>query len=303
MITPPQPETIEAHLRAVLDALSPYDLDDLDLRDLDLIKQVAAWMTPRIMRYFDVDVRGMHHIPDGPCLYVGNHSGGPLIPDTFVLGCALHRDRGVDALPHALVHDFAFRLPGLNQLAARFGGVRGTQDNGMRLLAAGRKLLAYPGGAAEAMRPYADRYRVSFHGHTGFVRLALRAGVPVVPVVTAGSHATLVILDDLPALASLLGVHRWFRIRSWPLSFTIPWGFTVGPPPPYVPLPTSMSMAVLPPIHFDRHGDEAASDEGYVRACAERVERTMQEAMDELRPGTGLRAGLRATWRRWRGTV
>ena len=53
----------------------------------------------------------------------------------------------------------------------------------------GAILLVYPGGDREVFRTWRDRNRIDFGGRLGFVRLALRTGVPVVP---AGSGAPVV---------------------------------------------------------------------------------------------------------------
>ncbi|MBW2254108.1 MAG: glycerol acyltransferase, partial [Deltaproteobacteria bacterium] len=113
-------------------------------------------------------------------------------------------------------------------------------------------------------------------------RLAVREGVPIVPVVTAGAHATLVVVDDLRWLARLLRSERWLRTKVFPLAFSLPWGFTLGPPPPHLPLPSRILAEVLAPIHFDRSGEGAAGDEEYIAQCDHEVRSAMQATMDRL---------------------
>jgi len=185
-------------------------------------------------------------------------------------------------VPYGLGHELILSLPPFNQVLVPLGAVRASHDNAIRLFAAGRKVLVYPGGDLDAMRPFRHRHRVVFGNRRGYIRLALRAGVPIVPVVTCGAHAAFVIVDDLRWFARLIRADRLLRVKVWPLTFCLPWGFTLGPGVAYLPFPTRIVQTVLPAIELGRTGDEAAGDEAYVSACAARVEIAMQEALDRL---------------------
>jgi len=140
----------------------------------------------------------------------------------------------------------------------------------------------YPGGDLDAMRAYRDRDRVIFGGRAGFVRLALRTGAPIVPVVAAGAHETFIILDDGQWLAKLTGIDRSLRIKVWPISLSLPWGLTLGPPPPWIPLPSRILVEVLDPITFDDLGPDDAERPETVARCADHVRGVMQEALTRL---------------------
>jgi hypothetical protein len=131
-----------------------------------------------------------------------------------------------------------------------------------------------------------------FGNRRGYVRLALRQGVPIVPVVSAGSHATSIVLTDGRPLAKWLGMRR-LRIDVCPVTLSVPWGLVVGITPPYLPLPTRIYLEVMEPIHFDRKGEAAARDEAYVEACHARVHGAMQAQLSAL-------AGERRRNRFWR---
>ncbi len=256
-----------------------YDLDSLENRDPALIQRLHRWLARPLRRYFRAEVRGVGRVPSGAALLVGNHSGGLLSADTLLLGFALYEAHGLAGLPYGLGHDLSLGLS--RRLLAPLGGVRASHMNAARLFARGDKVLVYPGGDVEALRPYRHRDRVVFDGRRGYVRLALREGVPLVPVVAAGSHGALIVLDDLRPLARWLGLER-LRVKVWPLTLSVPWGLTLGPPPVYLPLPVRVLIEVLPAIRFERRGEEAATDEAYVAACAARVEGTLQETLTRL---------------------
>lgn len=262
--------------------LPRYDIDSLENRDPALIEQAFRLLARPLERYFRARVRGLERIPPGAGLYVGNHSSAMLTPDSFLFGAALYRRFGLRECPFGLAHEIAIRLPIIHQIVIPLGAVRASHENAHRLFERGHKVLVYPGGDVDSMRPFRDRNRVVFGGRRGYLRLALRERVPIIPVVSAGAHGTLIILDDLRPLANLLGLGRVLRAKVWPLALSVPWGLTLGPPIVYLPLPVKIWIEVLEPIRFERDGEEAAADERYVERCAERVEATMQAALERL---------------------
>jgi 1-acyl-sn-glycerol-3-phosphate acyltransferase len=162
------------------------------------------------------------------------------------------------------------------------------------LFDAGQKVMVYPGGDLDAMRSWRDRKKVIFGPRRGYVKLALRAGVPIVPVVTAGGHEIFRVVTDGRRFAHLIGADRYLRLKVWPVIISFPWGVTVGPPPPCIPWRTRIFQEALEPIVFDRSGEDAAEDAEYVEACHARVLATMQAALTRLyaeRDGSAGRLG------------
>jgi len=82
-------------------------------------------------------------------------------------------------------------------------------------------------------------------------------------------------------------------MKVWPIIVSLPWGLTVGPILPHLPVPSRIRVDVLEPIRFERTGPEAAADDAWVERCHERVLDTMQARLDELaaeaRTGRGAR--------------
>ena len=185
-----------------------YDIDSLDNRREDWIERICGHLGPLITRYFRGEVRGLARIPEGPALYVGNHSSGIITPDSFILGYRLWAERGVDYVPYGLGHEFAISLPLINQIIVPLGAVRATHDNAHRLFNRGAKVIVYPGGDVDAMRPWSKRDKIVFGGRKGYIRLALSAGVPIVPIVAAGSHETFMVLDERNWMSVIPGLTR-----------------------------------------------------------------------------------------------
>jgi len=253
-----------------------YDIDDLASRDAQLIGRFTVALEPVLEHLFHPTVNGLQRIPEGAALYVGNHSGGTLTPDSFVFCAALLRQLGLGAVPYGLAHGVAIQVPPFHQLLVPLGAVRASHDNARKIFAAGLKALVYPGGDLDAFRPYRHRDRVVFGPRRGYIRLALREDVPIVPVVSHGGHSTFLVLDDGRWLAQLLRIDKLFRIKVWPIILALPFGLWVGPTPPHWPVPSKIRIEVLDPIRFDRSGAEAANDTAYVEACHDRVIGVMQ---------------------------
>jgi 1-acyl-sn-glycerol-3-phosphate acyltransferase len=214
---------------------------------------------------------------------VGNHNAGMQIPDSFLFGTAIYRRRGLDDLPYMLGHEVALSMPVLNWITTGFGAVRASHENADRLFAGGRKVLVYPGSDYDSFRPWRHRHRIVFGGRTGYIRLALRHRVPIIPVVAAGAQSTFFVVDDFRWFARLIRADRWLRLKVWPLVVSLPWGLTFGPwPVVFFPWPSRILVEVLPAIAFDRTGDEAAADDAYVRRCARQVETAMQDCLTRL---------------------
>lgn len=257
-----------------------YDIDSIGNRDPARLAQLIPFLRV-LRRYHRAEVTGVERIPAGPALYVGNHSGALYSGDTFLWIAEVYQRLGIEHIPFGLGHSVPLSLPPLHQFLIPLGAVRASHENAHKLFAAGHKALVYPGGDEDAMRPWRLRNRVRFAGRTGFMRLALREGVPVIPVAATGAHSTLMVLHDFPELARRLPLLRDRRIKVLPLSLAMPWGLTLGPVP-YIPWPSKIRVEILEPMHFQRSGHEAAEDEAYVAACADAVESTIQRAMDRM---------------------
>ena len=259
-----------------------YDIDSLENRDPEAIGQLIEWLAPILKWYFRPSVTGMARIPQGPCLYVGNHSGGLVPIDAFVFCGNLYKHHGVDAIPYGLGHEVAISLPIIHQFVVPLGAVRASHENAHRLFEAGKKVLVFPGGDIDSMRPFRDRDRIIFGHRRGYIRLALRAGVPIIPVVTAGGQATFLVVNNGRRIVQAFGIGRFFRTEVWPVTISAPWGLTFGAPPAYIPLPSRFFQEVLPPFHFEPTGAEAADDADYVEECHQRVHSAMEEALQRL---------------------
>jgi len=252
------------------------------VRDPAFLRAVRP-MLERFASYFRPEVRGFERLPDrGPFLVVGNHSGGQTPPDLPVLLTAWWRERGEEEPVYALFHSFFLGLPGMGPMMARAGAIEAGPADAEAILDGGAILIVYPGGDHEVFRPWGERNRIDFGGRLGFVRLALRTQVPIVPTVSVGAHETIVVLARGERLAKTLRLDRMFRVKVFPLVFGFPFGIVPGGIPT-LPLPAKITVELCEPIDWSsRYGPEAAEDDAIVRACYREVTEAMQAVLDRL---------------------
>jgi 1-acyl-sn-glycerol-3-phosphate acyltransferase len=251
---------------------------DIDDRDPDYIRENLPGLWVLASFYFRAEVRGLERIPaEGPVLLVGNHSGGNITPDTMVFTLAFAGYFGAERRLHPLVHNLVLAMP-LPWSLAKFGCVTASHENARLALDRGAVVLVYPGGDLEVHRPSWQSNKVDFAERKGFVRLALDADVPIVPLVAVGGQETSVFLSRGERLARAMRLDRLFRLKVVPISLAIPWGLNVGDMLGHWPLPAKLTVEAMEPIRLrERFGPDPEVDEVYAEVVG-----IMQAKLDEL---------------------
>jgi len=258
-----------------MNTLPDFDPDCLESRDPQLIGALLPSLRAFNERYFRLRREGLEHIHDAPALYVSNHNGGIAGPDLACTTATLWERLGAQSPLFALTHDFAMRqFSQLGRLLQRVGAVRACPQNAVRVLESGGSALVYPGGDIEAYRHTRQRDHVVFGQRDGFVRIAQRTRVPIIPIVVQGAHRSAYIFHDGARIASAMRMRHWARLQRFPLALALPWGLAIGPWMPYLPLPFPIRLRVLPPMRFAKTDDP--------RVASETVRLKMQDAMNEL---------------------
>lgn len=152
-------------------------------------------------RYNGFQLRGLENIPtEGPALIVLYHGLVPL--DYWYLGLTIYRETG--RLPRALADRWLFQAPGLAWLTRNVGAVVASPETALRILQSGELVGVAPGGVREAIKGNSNKYRLKWGKRQGFAKLALDAGVPIIPGFTENVeglyHAP---LAELPFLQNL----------------------------------------------------------------------------------------------------
>jgi 1-acyl-sn-glycerol-3-phosphate acyltransferase len=267
-----------APARGVARALVPRGgRGDLDERDPDVMRELLPGLWLLMSLWFRPDVRGLHHLPrEGAALVVGNHSGGTSSPEVFVSQLAFSTYLGVERRHHQLAHMGVMRSP-VGALLRRFGTLEAAHENAELALDADAILTVFPGGDHEVFRPSWQSARIDFGGRKGWVKLALRKGVPVIPMVSLGGQETALFLARGDRVAQALRLDRLLRLKALPVMLSLPWGLQVGPQQ-HLPLPAKITIQLLEPIDLrETYGEDPDVDEVYADITAR-----MQDVLSEL---------------------
>lgn len=260
----------------------------MDERDPEFIQSLMPILSFFYNYYFRVKTSGWDNIsPQEKVLFVGSHNGGLAAPDMQMVMYDWFRRFGVEQPVYGLMHPKAWQVsPSIAQIFAKTGAILAHPKMAYAALRSGASLLVYPGGAEDIFRPYSLRNQICLAGRQGFIKVALRENVPIVPIISCGAHDTLIVLTDLYKVVEQL--HEWgmpwllgIDPEVFPIYLGLPWGLAIGPLP-NIPFPVSIHTQVCPPIVFERYGQDAASDRQYVNQCYELVVNQMQQALDQL---------------------
>jgi 1-acyl-sn-glycerol-3-phosphate acyltransferase len=261
----------------------------LEARDPKFIESFMPFWEWFYQNYFRVQTSGWHHIPETEkVLLVGSHNGGMASPDLHMMMYDWFRRFGTQRKVYGLMHPYAWKLSApIAHYAAKTGAVMAHPKMASAALDSDATVLVYPGGQYDMFRPHSERYKIYFANRKGFIKLALKKSVPIVPAISVGSHDTLIILGDayeqVKKLKEQFGIPWLLDIDPgiFPIYLGLPWGLSFGPLP-NIPLPVQIHTRVCAPIVFDKYGDEAAKDREYVDACYNLVYTKMQQELDYL---------------------
>ena len=260
---------------------SPQDhqLDDARLSDVDgwgrsERMRVAARRLygPLYRHWFRVEWDGLDKIPtSGGALLVANHAGAiPSDAPVIMHGIETEVHRPV----YGLADDLFRAVPGIGTLWSRVGGVAAHPENAYRLLREEQQLaLVFPEGTKGTGKLYGERYQLRRFGRGGFVEIAMRAGVPVVPIAVVGSEEAMPTLAKMPRLARLL------HLPYVPLTANL---LVFGPLGLVVPFPAKFRIRVLDPVRFDVAPDQDRYSRSRIMDEAEAIRVKLQEALYDL---------------------
>ncbi len=257
--------------------------------DMKVVRRSCRFMGPIARHYFRNDVRGLERLPDQQTLLVANHDGGVLPVNGLCFGNAWHEHYGYTrplyVLSHEILHRFGARASNLLLDSGVIPADRAHMD---AALATGESVLVFPGAARESFRPFWKRREIDLGGRTGFVAQAMRWGLPITPVVSAGSHETLIVLASGKSFADRIGLRKLVRSADvWPVMAGLPWGVWALPFLPQLPLPAKITVEVLEPIRLDdvlgrSIGPDDATDEALVNEGFRVVLERMRAGVDRL---------------------
>jgi 1-acyl-sn-glycerol-3-phosphate acyltransferase len=227
---------------------------------------------PLYRRWFRVEWEGLEHIPaTGGALLVANHAGAvPMDGPVIMHGIEEELGRPV----YTMAENVLWTMPFVGTIFSRVGGLNAHPDNAYRLLNDdGHLALVFPEGTKATGKPFTERYRLRRFGRGGFVQLAARAGVPIVPVAVVGSE------EAMPTLANLAPVAKALRVPYVPVT---PQMLVLGPLGVFAFLPAKFTIRVLDPVHLDLPPGQPRYSGARVMEEAEAVRQRIQDALHDM---------------------
>jgi 1-acyl-sn-glycerol-3-phosphate acyltransferase len=268
------PPTDLRELRGLVPAAEPgREIDDWgrSQRTFDLIEPLLNFY---YRHWFRVEVEDIENVPSaGGALIVSNHSGA-LPPDAPMIMQAIRHEHPHPRPLYMLGENWFKGYPGVGMLANKIGLVGAHPANAQRLLAdEGRLVLVFPEGQKGSRKLFWQRYRLRRFGRGGFVRTAMRAGVPIVPTAVIGAEEAMPIFAHVPLLQRLTG------LIYFPINHAFPhFGLAAG----LMYLPAKFRIRFLDPVDMSAYGPEDADDIALVGRLSERIRLRIQEELDDL---------------------
>jgi 1-acyl-sn-glycerol-3-phosphate acyltransferase len=250
--------------------------------DPELMKKQAGLWDTIMDRYFRLEIGGWERLPKEPVLLIGVHSGGTLTMDAWTVIMAWWRQFGETRSLHGTAHDLLMKSPMFGDYFKGLGVISPSRENLQAAFEKGDDVILWPGGEKDSFRSWTDRDKAVLGGRKGFIRMAMRAGVPIVPVASVGGHDTLFVLSEGRGLAKLLKLKERIRSEFAPITLSWPFGLALHLTPfQHIPLPAKIRTEILDPIYLDT--DPARlDDQEYVDAKYDEIETAIQAGMDRL---------------------
>jgi 1-acyl-sn-glycerol-3-phosphate acyltransferase len=259
-------ETLELAKRRLL---GDYDVDEFGF-DPELTERVLLQLVKPLYEYWwRADWRGLEHVPaKGAALLVGNHSGSIAV-DAIVMKFGVLDKHPAHRHVRLLAADMVFRLPFVAPLARKSGNTLACDEDALRLVGEGELVGVFPEGYKGVGKGYRNRYKVQRFGRGGFVELALKARVPIVPVAIVGAEEIYPMIYNAKTLARIGG------LPYFPITPFFPWLGPLG----LIPLPSKWIIQFGPPIRTDRYDPDAWQDGMLVFELVDQIRDTIQQML------------------------
>ena len=261
-----------------LRALLPATDEERSLDDWGRSESFVSLVEPLLNFYyrywFRVETEGIENVPSqGGALLVANHSGA-LPPDGPMVMEAIRNEHPNPRPLYMLGENWFKGFPGVGMLTNKLGMVGAHRDNAQRLLGdEGRLAIVFPEGQKGSRKVLWQRYRLRRFGRGGFVRTAIRARVPIVPIAVVGAE------EAMPIFAHLRPLQRISGLIYFPLNHAFPqFGLAAG----LMYLPAKFKIRFLEPVDMSEYGPEIAEDSGAIQAIAEEIRARIQVQLEEM---------------------
>jgi 1-acyl-sn-glycerol-3-phosphate acyltransferase len=249
--------------------ISDYETDAIGLDPIiaEVVQYIVNWL---YFDYFRVDVQGIENIPmSGGALLAANHGGAALPYDAAMLALTVANEAPLPRRVRVIGTEIFNMLPTISHLYRKAGAAYASRADTEHLLGHGRLVGVFPEGAAAFQKPASEAYRLRRFGRGGFVTVAERVGVPIIPVAIVGSDEVHPAVTSSSLLAKMVQMvfpeQRMDRLAIF-----------LNP----IPLPVRWHIRILEPLPPDNPGNDP--DPLTVLERADLVRDRVQAALDDM---------------------
>ena len=246
-----------------------YEIDDFGY-DRELSRNVLLPIgRPLYENYFRIRTLGITRVPnDGPALLVANHSGTVAL-DAVMMSYAVATEHPAERVVRNVGADLVFQLPVIGPMARKAGNVVACDEDALELLRRGELVGVFPEGYKGVGKGWRDRYKLQRFGRGGFIEIALRAGVPIIPVAIVGAE------EAYPMIADARMIAKAFGFPYFPITPTFPLLGPLG----LIPFPSKWVIEFGDPIPMDDYPEDAAEDPMLVFDLSDSIRDTIQQML------------------------
>lgn len=212
--------------------------------------------------YFRLEIQGLENVPRrGGAVLIANHSGVSGL-DAVLLAHLVRWQTGrrVMILAHRAFFDFS---PVVKNISESFFLRKACFENGVKILEEGNLCLVFPEGEDGNFKPSSERYQLRAF-HTGFLRMAAAAKVPVLMASVIGAEGTHWNLAQIK-------LHRWVRGLSIPVPLNL------------IPLPSKWRIRISTAFSGETMGHLDPNERQLLQARAAGLRVKLQRQIDEER--------------------
>lgn len=258
-------ETLDEETKKRIEEIARHEKNDFGVDefgcDPNTIKALAPFNVWLYKNYFRVETYGAKNILQKRCMVVANHSG-QLPFDAAMIETAFLLEGTHPKMLRGMVEKWVSEIPFISTLFAKAGQVVGTPSTCKYLLEKDEGVIVFPEGVRGISKLFSERYKLADFG-SGFMRIALRAKSPIIPVALIGAE------EQAPAIANFKNIAHAIGIPALPLIFP-----QVLP----LPLPVKYRIYIGEPMFFEGDGTE---DDEEIQKLVKKVKDKIQKMLND----------------------
>jgi len=230
---------------------------------------------PFYKKYFRVRTFGIENVPDSQHIFVGNHTG-QIAFDAMLVSMSGVLELGPPRILRGMIERWMAGLPFIARIAAESGSILGDRQNSQYLLEHGESLLVFPEGVKGIAKNTNEFYQMKDFSQ-GFMRMALQAKVPILPIAVVGAE------EFYPYVHHFKALEKFLKLPALPITPLLP----ILGPLSLLPLPAPVDIYYGKPINLKKGVSYDAPDEAIddlVSQVQEKVDEMLVEGLKKRRP-------------------